>query len=311
MSRLARIAGFGALFFAFFVIGLILTFPMGLVSRVIEAQAEEALGFDYDVEIERVRFSGIVGVKLIGVTLESTSPLREGEVRLPTEIDAVRVRVNPLSLLSGTPSVRAVVQVDDGRIRVGYGGHEDGTAIDVDFEALEMSSLDIIRQSTGMPMQGALSGTVRLEYDDENRLAGGNIDLAIPQFIIGPGHIRNEEALRQVGGSIPIGAANLGPTAIRMPIDGSTVSVEEFSAAGSDIRIDATGRIELRDPMRASRVAVSMTLALDEGFVEANALGSPLGMVPVLQRAQTRDGYALMMSGLLGNLRLDVATGLR
>lgn len=310
MSRLARIAGFGALFAVFFFVGLLLTFPMGLVARVIEAQAEKALGFDYDVEIERVRFSGLVGVKLIGVTIESTAPLREGEVRMPTEIDAVRVRVSPLSLLSGTPTVRAVVRVDDGRIRVEYGGHEGGTAIDVGFEAVELSSLDIIRQTTGMPMQGTLNGTVRLEYGDENRLAGGNIELNMPQFIVGPGHIRHDE-LRQVGGSIPIGAADLGATSIRLPIDGSTVSVEEFTANGSDIRIDATGRIELRDPMRASRVAVSMTLALDESFVEENALGSPLGMVPVLQRAQTRDGYALMMSGLLGNLRLDVATGLR
>ena len=54
-----------------------------------------------------------------------------------------------------------------------------------------------------------------------------------------------------------------------------------------------------------------MTLALDESFVEENALGTPLGSVTVLQRAQTRDGYALMMSGLLGSRRLDVATGLR
>lgn len=310
-QRVVRIALWTALFVVTFVVGLIVTFPMGLVTRIIEAQAEKALDFRYDVEIERTRLWGIGGVKLVNVSIASTAPLGPGEVRLPTEFDTVRARVRLLSLLGGgTPAVRGDVRIDEGRVQFAYGpGEEEGSTIEVTFDALDLRQLDVIRQVTGMPMQGQVNGTVRLDYNDELRLSGGNIDVSIPGLIAGPGAVKSDRAFAQIGGSLPLPATDLGTLTMRAGIERSTLDIQQLEARGSDIQLDVSGRLELRDPIRASRVALQLLLALDATYVEEAGLGSVIGRIDLLQRAQTSSGYALSLNGVLGNLRPEPAGG--
>lgn len=310
-SRIGRIALWVALFVVTFVVGLLLTFPMGLVTRIIEAQAEKALDFRYDVEIERTRLWGFGGVKLVGVSLESTAPLAEGELRLPTEFDTVRARVRLLSLLGeGPPSVRGDVRIRDGRVAFAYGaGEEEGSTVDITFEALELRHLDIIRQVTGMPMQGQVNGTVRLDYNEEQRLSGGSIDVTIPGLVAGPGAVKSDRAFAQIGGSLPLPATDLGTFTMVSGIERSTLDVQQLVARGTDIQLEVAGRVELRDPLRASRVALQLLLALDATYVEEAGLGSVIGRIDLLQRAQTSRGYELSLNGVLGNLRPEPAGG--
>ena len=74
-QRVVRIALWTGLFVVTFGVGLVLTFPMGLVTRIIEAQTEKALDFRYDVEFEKTRLWGIGGVRLVNVSIASTAPL--------------------------------------------------------------------------------------------------------------------------------------------------------------------------------------------------------------------------------------------
>ncbi len=294
---------------AFFVFGLWLTFPMGLVARVIEAQAEKALDFRYDVSIERASLSGLSGVRLRGVEVIPVGTPPEGQVWLPTRIDMLRARVGLFSLGGPVPRARVDARIGDGSLtaRVAPGG-DVHARVTLDVEELPLQRLDIVRQLTGMPLNGALTGGASLGYNDELRLSGGEVGFTIPALTVGPGAVRSS-SLRQVGGSLPIGATDFGAFAMRATIEESSLAIERLDASGSDVQLDLSGRVELRDPICASRVAMQLRLALDERYVEENGLGVPLSSVTLLQRAQTAEGYVLSLSGLLCSLRPEPGAG--
>lgn len=298
-GRFGKLLLFGAAFAVVFVVGLRLTFPMPLVSRVIEAQAEKASGFAYDIEIGRTRFSGLLGVKLSDVTIASTAPLAEGEVRLPIRIDSLRARVGLWSALRRDPRVRADIRMDEGRIRVNYGpGDEVAREVRVELFDVQLSRFDIVRQRVGMPVVGAASGTLLLQYEDGWRLDGGNLELGIAGLVFGPGAIRSE-MFRQFGGSVPLPATDLGNVVIRTPIEGSDIAIQQFEASGSDVRLTVGGQVQLRNPRSTSRLDLSIDFQLDGAYVEEAGLGAVLGL-PEVQRLQLGDGYALAVSGPLG-----------
>lgn len=298
-SRLARVLLLGALFVVVFVIGLRLTFPMGLVTRAAEAQIELATDFAYDVRIDRARFSGLSGVKLLDVTIESTEPLPPDEVRLPVRLDVVKARVGLLSAIRGNPRVRLDIRMGDGRVRAYYGpGEEDLTDIRVELFDVQLNRLDPIRQVVGMPVAGSASGTLLLHYGDEWRLDGGNLELGIGGLVFGPGSIESE-AFRQFGGAIPLPATDFGNVVVRTPISGSTITVQQFEASGTDVRLTVTGEVQLRSPTPTTRLDLGIDFQLDGSYVEEAGLGAVLGL-PEVQRLQVGDGYALSASGPLG-----------
>lgn len=302
-ERLRQILISAVAILAAFALGLWLTFPMGVVSRVIEAQAEKALDFKYDISIEKVRFSGISGIRMIGLEMIPTGEAPEGQVYLPTRFDSVRVNAGLLSLSGPVPRVRADIRVGEGRIRARLApGEEQHAEISVELTEFPLQRMDVLRQITGMPFTAELSGLVELSYSDEMRLTGGNVQLSTPSLLIGPGAVRSS-ALRQVGGSLPITATDFGAFVAQAAIDGSALQIERLDAAGAHVQLDVSGRVDLREPVCASRVAMQLRLALAADYVEANGLSVPLSSVDLLRRSQTADGYVLSLSGLLCNLR--------
>lgn len=306
IAKLGKIAGFGLLFIVVLFIGLRLTFPMGLVARVVEAQAEKALDFKFDVEIDRARFSGIAGVKLSGVTISAVDNVNdEGVARLPLTLDAVRVRVAPLSVLRGSPTVRADIHHGDGRIRARYAQSGEARSIEVQLFEVALGEIRPLVQKLGVPFTGVASGTVQLEYADGWRPESGDVELSIAGLTFGPGRIRSD-ALRQVGGEMELKQTDFGNLILRAPIDGSDVQIQQFEASGTDIRFDATGQIQLRTPFRTSRADVNLSFQLDGEYVEEAGLGALLGMDQV-RRLHVGDGYAMSIAGPL--LRPSIVPG--
>ncbi len=304
-GRIAKLAGLTTLFVVAFLGGLFVTAPMGLVTRVVEAQAEAAADYRWDVDIDRTRFSGLTGIKLIGVTL-TPRPVEDGEVRLPVRLDSVRASVSLFGLVSGTVRARVDIGVGDGRVRVNYGPAEDDpVSFKVECFDVELSRFPPIADVLGMPLTGLVNGTVELQYDDEQRLSGGGVEVSVAGAVLGPGSIESEE-FRQFGGEIPLPATDFGNLLARASIDGSTVAIDTIEASGTDVRISMGGQVELRQPFRSSRVTVPVDFQLDGTYVEEAGLGPVLGM-PQLQRLQTGSGYSMTLSGLLGNLSMEPA----
>lgn len=297
IGRWAKLGIFGALFVVAFLVGLRLTFPMSLVTRMIEAQIEEASGYELDAEIGGSRFSGIVGIRLRDVSLRPAGEGEEGEVVLPLELDSVRVTASPLSLIRRNPSLRADIRIDDGRIRAAYEPGSESTTIRATLFDVELRRIPQVRDFTGLPATGEVSGTVVLEYGEGWQLSGGNIELGVEALVFGPGDIESQ-MFRQFGGSVPLPATRFGNVVLRVPIEGTNVTIEQLEASGADVRLDASGEVHVREPMRTSRVDVDFSFQLDGNYVEAAGLGAVFGL-PELQRLQSGDGYAFAISGPL------------
>lgn len=283
------------LFGLVFTIGLRLTFPMKLVTSVIEAQAEAALDFEYDIEIDRTRFSGLAGVKLFGISIESTTPLEEEEVRVPMRFDSAHVRVGILSALRGNPRVRADLRLGDGQIRADFGPNDSGRGLKVELFDVELRGIAPVRAVVGLPTQGAASGTFELTWTEDWRITGGNVEVGVAGLVFGPGNLE-AEAFEQFGGFIPLPETDFGNVVIRAPIEGSDVRVDQFEASGTDIRVNAGGVVQLRTPRPTSRVNLSIEFQLDGGYVEEAGLGAVLAD-SYMQRLQVGDGFALSITG--------------
>lgn len=300
---------FIGLFAASFILGLYFTFPMSLVARAVEAQFERAVNYEYDLRIGKARWAGINGIHLQDVVLfPNGEPAAEVPI-LPTNLDRVTARVSLLSLLRGNPGGSVDIRSGDGRLWVQVTQNTE-TGIEVDARAAEfpLDRLMVIRERLGLAVIGRLSGDALLQYDTDGVLTDGSVSFTLPALAFGAG-IPNIPALERAGAFVRLPATDLGEVTLAASIEESRVTLTDVRAVGSDLTLQMQGTIDLRDPFRASRVAVDLLFALESEYVEEADLGPILGRSTLLQRALTPQGYALSLNGLAGNLTPVAAPG--
>lgn len=302
IERIRSILLSAGLFGVAFVVGLYFTFPMDLVSRAVEAQFERAVGYQYDLQIERTRFAGINGIHLQGVSLTGTESTTPDAPVLPTRLDRLTVRTSLVSLLMGRVSGSADLRAGDGRLWVGVTRGSDGE-LEVDVRAVDfpLERMLVIRDNFGMSVLGKVSGEALLQLDAEGALTDGTIHFESPALSLSEG-IPNIPALDRAGAFVRLPATDLGEVVVDVLVEESRVTLSDVGSMNGDVVLDAQGTIDLRSPFRASRVAVNLLLSLDSAYVEAADLGPILGRSSLLQRALTPDGYVLSFIGSAGNL---------
>ena len=291
-----------ALFAVMFLVGVYFTFPMAVVARMIEAQAEKAMEYRYDLEIGRARFAGLNGISLLDVTITSTGELPPNEPRMSTELDRVSVRVRLFDLLRGQQGATVDVLVGDGRLWASGSMTDTGLSVDLRLDEFPLDRVTLMREALGMGPVGTLSGAVQLTYDDEFRLTDGTVLLNSPSLVFGAG-IPKISALERSGAFIRLPATELGVVTIDATITESNVTLNTVSAVGADVEMELSGTVQLRDPVRASRVSMQLRLGLNSTYVEEASLGPVLAEVPLLQQSLTPSGYAIALTGNLGSLR--------
>ena len=60
--------------------------------------------------------------------------------------------------------------------------------------------------------------------------------------------------------------------------------------------------MDFNQPFSSSRVRMTFVFDIDQDFADRAGVGSVIASVPFLQRASTTEGYALAISGTMGNL---------
>jgi type II secretion system protein N len=302
-QRIVSIAGGASLFVFVFVLGLLLTFPMGIVTRVAEAQTEKALGFKYDVHIGGTSLSGLNGVKATDVDIAPVEAATAEGPRLPLHIERVRVSAGLLALLRGKLSATVEAEFRSGSLVARYlPGETNPHRIELDVFDVDLRDIDLIRQRIGMPLSGVVRGNVNLEYNAEARLGGGDVNLSVSPLVLGPGSVK-APALRILEGGVPLPATQFGTVAIRAAISESDLTIESFESDGSDVQLSASGRVQLRDPMKASVASLDLRFHIDDAYKDKAGLGAVFGTVPWLQRASCGEGwYGIKVAGPIGRL---------
>ena len=300
MSPTLRKTLFGLLFSFTLSVGSLLMFPMGIVSRVIEAQTEKALGYKYDVSLEKTTLSGLPAVSLHNLQLLPLGGTQEGP-KLPIKVEKARISLGLFSLLRGKPAAEVTLTFPSGEIvsRLIPG---DGYRAEVDFFDVDLRDLDIIRQKLGLPVSGAVRGNMTFELDAERRLQGGEINLSIAPLVIGPGALK-AAATKSLEGGIPLPATALGTVSFRANIKESDIVIDALESDGKDIKLASNGKIQVREPFKASSVQLDLRFLIEEDYKERAGLGGLFGMMPVLQRASCGEGwYGLRVSGSVARL---------
>lgn len=300
-SRPVKIVGGVALLVAAGIIGLYLTFPSGMVSRVIEAQLIKALGPGWTVQVTSARPAGLSAVTLKGITISAPQAgVPVGPPPLPTRIDSLNLKVSLFSLLKQAPQIRVRLRADEGRADISVTLAKDRVDGSAEFNELPLQRLAILSKWTHLPPMGRLSGDLSFRFDEDGHPVRLSSDLSIDTLVLGEGVIQSS-ALAQVGGFVPLPTTHFGATKLILSLEDRTLRIETFETLGNDIRLSMDGVADLSRPISSSRLRLRVRFSPSEDYIERAALGGIMDMVPVFREAQTADGYGFLFQGTIGS----------
>jgi type II secretion system protein N len=324
------------------LIGVYLTFPTDVLADVIKAQGEAALGHRYTIDIEDVSLAGLTGVTIEGMRI---SPVREpgpaptpegseaGEAAegggtsgppaapaLDTYIDEASVVVNLLSLLGGDPEVTFEAEIGEGEVYLAWrrdaenpGGHRLTTQV----RDVPLLSLGILINTLKAPLTGSIGSIdAVLRFSPEGRIAGDRMDIRLDELTRSAGWQSLGTSGLTLLTPVRLGRVWLSTELEEDHVNVTASNIENPYSEGPrstdppieerDIDLSLEGRITPRfEEPGESLARLTLQLALDSTFVDANDLGQPLRQIPPMNRACDNNVCAFLLTGPLNRLQLQ------
>jgi type II secretion system protein N len=306
--KILRIASVPVFYLLFLVIFVRLTFPYEtLKSRILaeynRSQAEKRL------EIGELSGSGLLGVEAEGVRLtEIATQLVEGKIPPPVTLalDQVSVTASLLAYMFDTISVDFEAELGGGEMSGSLRQDDQEAHLMFVGEKIDVSGMTMLSAGIGLPMAGELSGEVDLFMPaGQMNKAEGSFDLSILDLSVGDGKAK-------VRGTIALPKLNAGNLILKAEVTEGQLEISEFSTDGKDFKMDAEGRVRLREPFDKSTVSLGVTFSFKEAYtsksdITKSLFGAPdskvpglFDMDPTVRRAKGPDGsYSWQVSGLL------------
>ncbi len=289
---------YGAFALLAFALSLRLTFPSEAVK---ERLIYEAGAHGWQIDIQKVRPSSLMGVRMDGVVLTDASGLRIPVERLDASLQI-------LPLLIGRRVLDYQASIFDGTVEgsAALSGKERRIAMEI--EGVDLARALPLRKAAGMDLVGKASGRLDLTVAEGalNR-SSGTVELSITGAGLGGGPVA----------APPFGTVNIPPLALgtvsaAAKADQGRVAVQKLEAKGGDAEITGEGiavvlqpRLEFAPLAGQARVRLlpvlwqKPTAAAYRAVVEAG-----------LASARSPDGsYRLQVAGSLGHPLIRPATG--
>ena len=318
--RIARWVGYPLAYLLALITFAYLTFPFErLKDRVVaEFNAAQADASGMRLEIDDVSWYFLTGVEAQGVRLISPPPATdsEGKPDRPQvfEIDDVSVHYSLWAHLTGGLRISFAMEAGGGELS-GYVSDEDGSRIvSLQFDQMGISGIPFVAGAVGLPLSGALSGTVELVLPEAKLSKGnGSAQLAIVGLAVGDGKAKIRD-------TIALPRLDAGQLELALTVKDGHVKVEKLTASGPDLELASDGRIRLRDPLGTSRADLSLSFKFSDRYKTQNDMtkglfGDPgsnikgaFDLDPKNQQALRPDGfYAWRVTGPLAKLALQPA----
>jgi type II secretion system protein N len=312
-KRVSPKVGYPLLYVFLLVLFCSWTFPYGKlkdkVTRGFNAQ-QRASGSREELDIEDMGSSFITGVKMKGVRL--TAPSAEpGKSASETKIDEVTARISLLPLLIGNRDISFHAKA--------FGGSLDGTFDDhgekeKDFSAkidtMDLSQLTPLVEAVGLPMEGTLTGTVKIEMPEgKASKASGSVSLETDGLAVGDGKAK-------LKGALALPRVNVGALAFVGDVKDGVLKVTKFGASGKDVELIGDGRIQLREVATESNCDMNVRFKINDAYrtnsdVTKSLFGAPGSTAPALfeladarvKQSKRGDGfYGWRVRGMLAHL---------
>jgi type II secretion system protein N len=327
--------GYVAFYLVTFVFFASLLFPYDVLKEkiVLDFNAQQkATGAQQELSIDELGWYWFNGVRAKGIKITSapTPPAKDpAEIR----IDEARVKVGLLSKLVGNTSVNFQLDALGGHVSGHYSEsgsekvvekpngsketiHKD-RAVEVELDQVELHDVDALTQMIGLPLEGKISGTVKLTMPEGRASKGsGSVDLEGQDVAIGDGKAKLKGALEWP--KLAVGTLTFTAEAK----DGA-LKVTKFGANGKDLDLSGDGKVQMRDLANESSLDVNLKFRINDSYRSKSdmtkalfgAPGTTKGgdvemVVPEMKQAKRPDGfYAFHVRGLLGHPGFDPAIG--
>ncbi len=308
-----RALGYPAAFMFFFVTFVYTTFPYDRLREAIEGAVSapsvspsgHATPATMELTIGHLGPTFLPGLKARDVVV-TFLPQHLGEQRTVLRLDTATVHISLLALVF-THRVSFSFDVDgasgeiSGSAGVTVTGADAGLRdLDVTLNAVRVGQIAPLVAIVGLPMGGAMSGTVELHLPDgQVSQAEGSVQLRATRLTLGDGHAQYQ--IPHFGG-VTIEQIRAGNLDVGVTIHNGTAVLDRLASHSDELDLAMDGRIELRPRIGDSRINLGLRFRLTDAYRHksdvAGRILSVMDMVPDLQRARRPDGMlALRCTG--------------
>lgn len=231
-------------------------------------------------------------------------------------IESLDLGISLLSYLFGRIDVDFEAVIGGGEIEGSYYQSDTVTRIDAESTDVDVSELTLLSKAIGLPLGGALSGTVKLELPERAmNKAVGAFDLTISDLTVGDGKAK-------VRDTIALPKLRAGDLKFEATVTDGRLDLKTFGTDGPDFEMKSDGKVRLRQPFDKSIADIDVSFRFKDAYKNKNDMtkslfGTPgskvpglFDMDPTVRRAKDAQGfYSWRVTGLITSpsFRPDVA----
>ena len=298
------------------------TFPYEkLKERIVTSfnAQQKASSSPTELQIDELDSSFVTGIKAKGVRLltPSSDPTK-GPVEL--KIDEARARISLLGLLIGNKDVTFRLDAFDGVIKGAYSDSGKQREIEVEFENVDISKIDAIAANAGVPFEGRLGGTLKLQLPEgKASKAGGAVNLQIKDMVAGNA---KELQVKTPLGPFTLPRLRVGTFDVTGTATDGVLKITKLGASDGDVNVQGDGRVQLKEVATDALLDANLKFKINDSYRKKNdktklLFGDPdkkdkpmLEMDPNIGKSKSADGfYQMKISGKLGKPETKFGSG--
>ncbi|HEX8795615.1 MAG TPA: type II secretion system protein GspN [Polyangiaceae bacterium] len=318
-AKYAPLVGYPVFYLFCLFVFAALTFPYDKLRQRIVASFnadQHTTGGTQELRIDEMSGYWLSGVRVRGVTLSSAAT-EPGKPPSKIEIDEATVRYQILPALIGHSDIHFDVYAFGGEATGSYDVSGKDKSLEVALDSVDMGEIDPLVGLLGVPLQGKLSGTVRLALP-EGKTAKGNgaVSLEASGVAVGDGKAK-------IKGAIALPKIDVGTLTLAADAKDGALKITKLAAGGKDVELQGDGRITMRDSVGESLCDANVRFKINDAYRGKNDItktlfGAPGSTAPPLfeladpkiKQSKRADGfYGWTLRGSLARLEFIPAGG--
>ncbi|MDP9150085.1 MAG: type II secretion system protein GspN [Myxococcota bacterium] len=318
-ARFTGYVGYPAFYLGCLLLFASITFPYErLRERIVGSFNSQQLetGGQQELQIDGLSGYWLTGVRMRGVRLLS-APVEPGSAPQKIESEEATLRYGILPALVGNSDLSFDVLAFGGEASGSYATHGKDVSIEVALDAVDIGRIDPLVQVLGVPLQGKLAGTVRLEMPEGKASKGvGSVSMEVKDVAVGDGKAK-------IKGALALPKIDVGTLTVAGDAKDGLLKLTKLVAGGKDVDVQGEGRIAMRELATESLCDAQIRFKINDAYrgkndVTRSLFGSPGSNAPALfeladakiKQSKRADGfYVWAIHGPLGRPEFTPAGG--
>jgi type II secretion system protein N len=258
-KKILKWTGYPAFFLLCFVFFAYKTFPY---EKLADRLVREAALRGYEVEIVDMTHSGLTGLELEGVRVVLPSD-SEDSPPLDVVFDELEVGTTLLSLISSSKTYEFEAELGGGEVEGEVTTGAESMAVDIEIEDLTLEAVPALRKYTKAPLAGTMNGEIELSMPEDVAQSSGNVDISIEGLNIGDGKTKIDIP---GWGGLTLDRADAGNLELVAVIEDGAANLETAKSHGPDLKLDALGRVDLKQPIQRSDLRIMLRVKIEDAY---------------------------------------------